>query len=68
MSKNWAYPPTTSGLHGRLADEIWVHFEILNSLQVKVFGFLLHLMSVQCYYNVNDTFLPGFPILRVRVK
>ena len=36
MRKNWPYPPTASGSYGRevgrLADEIWVNFEIVKFL------------------------------------
>ena len=32
MKKNWASTPSASGSYGRLADEVWLDFEILKIL------------------------------------
>ena len=48
---NVTHTPIASGAYGRQAgrqtDEIRVDFEVLNPPQVKLFGFLLHLISMQ---------------------
>ena len=41
---------------GRLADEIWVDFKILNLLQVKLFGLLSCLISLQFYCSIRTAF------------
>ena len=33
---------------------------VYNSLQDKLFGFLLHLIAVQCYYSVRNAFQLAF--------
>ena len=49
--------PSTSGSYGRLAGEIGMSCKIFkNSIQVKLFRFLLRLRAVQCYYSVSIVF------------
>ena len=50
-----AYPPTTSGSYG-WQTKYGCILKFLSSLQVKLFGFLLRLISVQCYYSVTNAF------------
>ena len=58
VRKNWPYYPTTTGSYGRYAgrkasrQNTGGFQNFYNSLQVKLFGLLFNLISLQCYYNV----------------
>ena len=61
--KNWIHTSSASGSYGRLAarrnrDQLQ---NVYNSLQDKIFEFLLHLIAVQCYYGVRNAFQLAFP-------
>ena len=59
--KNWIHMPSASGSCGRMAGEIGMSYKIFkNSLQCKLFRFLLHLRAVQCYYSVSIAFQSAF--------
>ena len=56
LRKNWTHMPSASGFYSRLAgkqnrNELQNFY---NCLQVKLFGFLLYSIAVQCYYNVRN--------------
>ena len=63
VRKSLTHIPSPIGSYGRLADGQTKYRRILiflNSLQVKLFRFFLHLISVQCYYSVNNVFQSAF--------
>ena len=60
--RNWTHMPSTSGSYGRLADEICLYFKIFKILYRfhKLLGFLLSLITEQCYYSVRNAFQSAF--------
>ena len=68
--KNWTHTacmPSASGSYGKLAGwhtkYEWI-LKSLNSLYVKLFGLLLRLISVQCYFSLPFSSMYSIIILR----
>ena len=62
-----AYPPTTNGSYGRKAGKEGGRLDsrknkgrFQNSLQVKLFGLLFCLLSLQCYCSNRNAFHSAF--------
>ena len=61
VTKNWSYPPTTSGSYGRQAcRQNAGDIKFLKFLTGQIAWILLHLISVQCYYSVSKKFQSAF--------